>query len=531
MSSGPGDYHEGRLAAVDARGDQPADLRARQRLRDADQRRPPDSVAVRDRRLLRLSAGAGSRQPGAGRDDRPARRERRPRPDAAHRRARRPRGRAAAAAGRRGRDDCIRGSSTSGRRARIRIGRSWACRSSIAACSRACWSSRPSSRGSSAPTTVRMLVMAGDPARADRQRGAHARPVRRAGAPAAVRAGAEPLVELGHGHHQPVSRAGSGAVARARSQSDRAAAADPDRQARRAGVAARAPQPDQLRLPPHAGVPALDEHLGRAARRRAVGAARRVFLRRVRAARVAADLFRRPRHSRPAITSRARRISAFRSSASACTTTRDTSGSGWTATAGSTRSTSTSTAALLPIQPGRSDGGEPVMVSIETRTGTIFARVWQLSVGRNTLLLLDSNVEGNRPEDRELTARLYGGDERVRIRQELLLGVGGVRALSAMGITPGVLHLNEGHSAFAALELVRKRMATEGIDASEALRPRRRAGRLHHAHAGARRPRSVRRRAHRGASRTAPRIARAERRRADGARPRRSGTTATRTSA
>ena len=61
------------------------------------------------------------------------------------------------------------------------------------------------------------------------------------------------------------------------------------------------------------------------------------------------------------------------------------------------------------------------------------ARVWQLSVGRNTLLLLDSNVEGNQPEDRELTARLYGGDERVRIRQELLLGVGGVRALARAG--------------------------------------------------------------------------------------------------
>ena len=68
-----------------------------------------------------------------------------------------------------------------------------------------------------------------------------------------------------------------------------------------------------------------------------------------------------------------------------------------------------------------------VTVDIDTRTGRIVARVWQLSVGRNTLLLLDSNVEGNSPEDRELTARLYGGDHRVRIRQELLLGVGGVQ--------------------------------------------------------------------------------------------------------
>ncbi|MGH9759880.1 MAG: alpha-glucan family phosphorylase, partial [Blastocatellia bacterium] len=90
--------------------------------------------------------------------------------------------------------------------------------------------------------------------------------------------------------------------------------------------------------------------------------------------------------------------------------------------------------------------------------------------GRNTLLLLDSDFEGNQPEDRELTARLYGGDARVRIRQELLLGVGGVRALKALGISPGVAHLNEGHSAFAGLELVRQRMISEGIGADEAMR-------------------------------------------------------------
>ena len=91
-------------------------------------------------------------------------------------------------------------------------------------------------------------------------------------------------------------------------------------------------------------------------------------------------------------------------------------------------------------------------------------------MGRSTLLLLDSDVEGNPPEDRELTARLYGGDERARIRQELLLGVGGARALRALGYTPGVAHLNEGHSAFAALEFARQRMEREGLSAHEALR-------------------------------------------------------------
>ncbi len=124
---------------------------------------------------------------------------------------------------------------------------------------------------------------------------------------------------------------------------------------------------------------------------------------------------------------------------------------------------------LLPPQPATADG-LPVLITIDTRTGPIAARVWTLAVGRCTLLLLDSNVEGNTPEDRELTARLYGGDVRVRIRQELLLGIGGVRALHALGIHPGVVHLNEGHSAFATLELVRHRMAEEGIDAGEAMR-------------------------------------------------------------
>jgi starch phosphorylase len=124
---------------------------------------------------------------------------------------------------------------------------------------------------------------------------------------------------------------------------------------------------------------------------------------------------------------------------------------------------------VLPLRQAMV-AGTPVRISIDTRTGPLTARVWELSVGRSRLLLLDSNVEGNQPEDRELTARLYGGDHRVRIRQELLLGVGGVRALAALGISPGVIHLNEGHSAFAALELVRHRMESEGISADEAVR-------------------------------------------------------------
>jgi starch phosphorylase len=124
----------------------------------------------------------------------------------------------------------------------------------------------------------------------------------------------------------------------------------------------------------------------------------------------------------------------------------------------------------LPMTPAIGPKGGPVTVHIETRGATISAKVWRVKVGRCDLLLLDSNVDGNSPEDRELTSRLYGGDGRVRIRQELLLGVGGFRALKAMGITPGVLHLNEGHSGFAVLEAIRTRMEEEGIDFDSAAR-------------------------------------------------------------
>jgi len=118
----------------------------------------------------------------------------------------------------------------------------------------------------------------------------------------------------------------------------------------------------------------------------------------------------------------------------------------------------------LPIQIAIGQNGEPVVVHVATRTGEILAKVWRINVGRCDLLLLDSNVAGNAEEDRLLSSRLYGGNDRMRIRQELLLGVGGYRALRAMGISPGVLHLNEGHSGFAVLDAIRARMEDENID-------------------------------------------------------------------
>lgn len=124
----------------------------------------------------------------------------------------------------------------------------------------------------------------------------------------------------------------------------------------------------------------------------------------------------------------------------------------------------------VPIEPALSPAGEPITVQVETRTGVLKAKVWLMRVGRVKLYLLDCDVEGNSPEDRELTARLYGGDVRTRIRQEMVLGVGGVRALRALDIHPGVLHLNEGHSAFATLEAIRQRMEDDGQTFDDALR-------------------------------------------------------------
>jgi glycogen phosphorylase len=125
---------------------------------------------------------------------------------------------------------------------------------------------------------------------------------------------------------------------------------------------------------------------------------------------------------------------------------------------------------LLPIESVVGPDNQPLLVAIETTTGTLHARVWRVGVGRTTLLLLDSNVPQNSDSDRSLTARLYGGDARTRIRQELLLGVGGVRALHALEIRPSVLHLNEGHSAFATLEMIRSIMEIGGQPFGEVMR-------------------------------------------------------------
>jgi starch phosphorylase len=110
----------------------------------------------------------------------------------------------------------------------------------------------------------------------------------------------------------------------------------------------------------------------------------------------------------------------------------------------------------LPVFPELDDSGQPQLVSVGLPGREVFARLWRVQVGRVPLYLLDSNVELNQPSDRDLTARLYTSDLELRISQEIVLGIGGVRALRTLGYNPAVWHMNEGHSAFLNLERIRE---------------------------------------------------------------------------
>jgi starch phosphorylase len=114
---------------------------------------------------------------------------------------------------------------------------------------------------------------------------------------------------------------------------------------------------------------------------------------------------------------------------------------------------------------------ERVLVRMPFLDHQLYAQIWRADVGRVPLYLLDTDIPENRPEDRRITDRLYGGDNEHRLRQEIVLGIGGMRALAALGITPTVVHLNEGHAAFAAVERVRQLMGEQhGAFAMEAQR-------------------------------------------------------------
>ncbi len=119
----------------------------------------------------------------------------------------------------------------------------------------------------------------------------------------------------------------------------------------------------------------------------------------------------------------------------------------------------------LPVTLQRDADGKPLKISVSLPGRELYACIWKVQVGRVPLYLLDSNIPDNTlEEDRNLTDRLYGGDRRTRIRQEILMGIGGIRALEALKLRPNICHMNEGHSAFLALERVRQMMSEQKLD-------------------------------------------------------------------
>jgi len=124
----------------------------------------------------------------------------------------------------------------------------------------------------------------------------------------------------------------------------------------------------------------------------------------------------------------------------------------------------------LPVTPVLDAQGQNLKVHVKLPTGTVAISVWKMEVGRVTLYLLDTNVPENQlPQDRSITDSLYGGDTDTRIRQEFVMGIGGLRALKAVGLEPSVYHMNEGHSAFLALERIRVLKREHGLSFEEAL--------------------------------------------------------------
>ncbi|NVM20828.1 MAG: alpha-glucan family phosphorylase, partial [Desulfobacterales bacterium] len=110
---------------------------------------------------------------------------------------------------------------------------------------------------------------------------------------------------------------------------------------------------------------------------------------------------------------------------------------------------------IMPVNLMKDENGQPVMVEVSIRGQAVKIQIWRVMVGRVALYLLDTNVKENPSEHRYVTSRLYGGDLDMRLRQEIVLGIGGVRALRALGIEATAYHMNEGHSAFSVLERIR----------------------------------------------------------------------------
>lgn len=122
----------------------------------------------------------------------------------------------------------------------------------------------------------------------------------------------------------------------------------------------------------------------------------------------------------------------------------------------------------LPISLERDENGEPLKITVPHPGREVTVQIWKAQVGRVPLYLLDTNIPENSPEDRDITDQLYGGDNEMRMRQEMVLGIGGYRAIKALGLSPTVYHMNEGHSAFLALERTRRYIEAHDFSFAEA---------------------------------------------------------------
>ncbi|MFA6472948.1 MAG: alpha-glucan family phosphorylase, partial [Candidatus Latescibacterota bacterium] len=122
----------------------------------------------------------------------------------------------------------------------------------------------------------------------------------------------------------------------------------------------------------------------------------------------------------------------------------------------------------MPLARVQDSNGEDLKIEIDFPSGQLYARVWKIQIGRVPLFLLDTNIDDNSKENRSITSSLYGGDQEIRLKQEILLGIGGLRALHAMDIWPIVCHMNEGHAAFLSLERIRTLMEMDGLTFKEA---------------------------------------------------------------
>ena len=142
---------------------------------------------------------------------------------------------------------------------------------------------------------------------------------------------------------------------------------------------------------------------------------------------------------------------------------------------------------LAPIRRVLDGNGEPLVLRVPLAELPIYFEIWKAKVGRVSLYLIDTDIEANDPWNRGMSSRLYSGDAEQRLVQEIILGIGGTQILTALGIKHSILHLNEGHSAFAILERIREKVQ-EGLSYRDAAGGGSKDNGLHHPHARARRP-------------------------------------------